>query len=72
MTKQEIQEKYHALAAQTGDLYFRVENARKALAAMEDQLAACKRQKDELEEQYKHVKEDANEPAPVEATPVEE
>lgn len=66
MTKDEIKAKYHSLAAQAGDLYFRVENAREALRAMEAQLTECRKQKNELEAKYKEVQNESAADAPVE------
>lgn len=59
MTKDEVKQKYHTLAAQAGDLYFRVEQLRDTLKAAEAQLAECRKQKHELEQAFKDASDES-------------
>lgn len=45
---QEIQNSYAKLAGETGDLYFRIEEVRSTLAALEARMATLKGERDAL------------------------
>ena len=49
MTKDEIQQEYQKVAAQAGDVYFKLDRAQQVTVALDGQLKALKKRRAELE-----------------------